>query len=811
VYPLAVCEIASKFRIRNVGGASAGAIAAAATAAAELGRSTEPDADPKDLKPDARRNGHVRRGFVGLADTIGWLTATDPSSKPEARDEHRLAQLFRPGPIDRRVFAVVVAVMRERVWAVPPLVLLAFGNLSRLAVALAVVGGAMVAGWVDARLRSWPEVSRPGDEGLLSAGYGALDLVLFFTAVGALITIVVMLGWVRRARAPEMPPWMGELAGVSSGGIAPTRSRQRTLLGRAGIALLVLALVVATAVPGWWNWVAGALVGGLLSVVLAAIVVLNLWAYLNNAGRHRYGLIAGTAVGRRDWKARTLSERLAGAAKPTVDRSLIPWLSECLTELAGLPPGTVLRFGHLWQGPGFTPRPPRPLRPTPPGEYRNGSETAAQRAAEEEEWRRADDLWKKQTREIRTMAADTTRRLVNLELITTDLSRQRPVRFPLAWHDGDADSDSDDLYFCCDDLIDDKGNGLFPAEVVEALRCCAVRRPAPVHDQPGVRELYRLPEPWNLPVVFAVRLSLALPALFKAVPLYRLRYPATIRDDLGRAILDDKGKRLCWPVEDAMAEKLWFSDGGITSNFPVHLFDRPLPRWPTFGLNLGPYPAAYPHQDVWLPQDWQATTVPAEDLPRSGLGFVSAIVDTARSWRDTAQTGLPGYRGRVAWVRQRPDEGGTNLFMPREVIASLALRGALAGARLSRRFGNTTQWDRYRWMRLRIALANLTDLRHDLRLSRPDYSTLLERQSNDFLPAIRGTFAYDPFTDDDVPWYTPEADRWGDAVDLLDNLISTATPPPYDPAQRAAALNRDKALTDRIPSPLPALRQVPPI
>ncbi len=41
VYPLAVCELATSFRFRNVGGASAGAIAAALTAAAELGRSSE--------------------------------------------------------------------------------------------------------------------------------------------------------------------------------------------------------------------------------------------------------------------------------------------------------------------------------------------------------------------------------------------------------------------------------------------------------------------------------------------------------------------------------------------------------------------------------------------------------------------------------------------------------------------------------------------------------------------------------------------------------------------------------------------------
>src|SRR5688500_8000992 len=38
VYPHAVCELATYFRLRNIGGASAGAIAAAVAAAAEYGR-----------------------------------------------------------------------------------------------------------------------------------------------------------------------------------------------------------------------------------------------------------------------------------------------------------------------------------------------------------------------------------------------------------------------------------------------------------------------------------------------------------------------------------------------------------------------------------------------------------------------------------------------------------------------------------------------------------------------------------------------------------------------------------------------------
>src|SRR5919199_6613284 len=38
VYPLAICELARAYRFKNLGGTSAGAMAAAATAAAEFGR-----------------------------------------------------------------------------------------------------------------------------------------------------------------------------------------------------------------------------------------------------------------------------------------------------------------------------------------------------------------------------------------------------------------------------------------------------------------------------------------------------------------------------------------------------------------------------------------------------------------------------------------------------------------------------------------------------------------------------------------------------------------------------------------------------
>lgn len=751
VYPLAVCEIASRFRVRNVGGASAGAIAAAVTAAAELGRSSSlPPEVYAPLAEGAQREGHVRPGFVGMSDTIAWLAQITASDLGGTRDEYRLAQLFRPGPRDRRLYALVIAFMRRQVWAGALALLLAFGKWSKLMLAVLAVAGVATVSWLGARLPSWPAVDRPDGSGswrdLPSLGWAALDMYLFFASVGALLVLVPTL--VNRAPKSSPPDWLTGLMSVSS------RHRERSLLSysfwRPLTAAIVLAVTALFTWLRWWDWVAGALAGAALSIAMGGVVAVSTWRYVANVGARHFGLLAGSAPQAR----RRPSEILAGAARRTVPRAVIPWLSDCLNELAALPEGEVLRFGHLWQGRDFQP----------------GTATG----------------------EIIARAHEPTRRLVNLELITTDLSRQRPYRFPLAA--GPADDSAETLYFRMEDLAAD-GDAVFPAEVIEALR-----DPDPVtvpltDPNAGTVTLHRLPDPWNLPVIFAVRLSLALPALFKAVRLYRLVPATAIRDDLGREILDRAGNKLMWPEDGKhRAQELWFSDGGITSNFPVHLFDAALPRWPTFGLNLGSYPYQFPHQDVWLPQDWEATVAPAKDLGRAGTTLLGSIVDTARSWRDTMQTGMPGYRGRVAWVRQRPDEGGTNLFMPREIIASMALRGALAGARLSRRFGHPAQWDRHRWLRLRAALDNLHELRRAARDSAPFYTDILAGREG-FLDQAGEAYPYDPFNGE-INWFVPADGRfWPEATDLLANVTKG---------------DAGDALTDGSPRPQPDLRQVPP-
>src|SRR4051812_25649221 len=79
VYPLAVCELASEYWFKNIGGTSAGAIAAGVTAAAECGR---------------RRTG-TNAGFERLAELPDQL----------AKDKF-LLRLFKPDYETTQLFGV---------------------------------------------------------------------------------------------------------------------------------------------------------------------------------------------------------------------------------------------------------------------------------------------------------------------------------------------------------------------------------------------------------------------------------------------------------------------------------------------------------------------------------------------------------------------------------------------------------------------------------------------------------------------------------------------------------------------------------
>ena len=89
-YPLAVCALARTYRMRNVGGTSAGAIAAAAAAAAEVGRQI----------PGA--------GFARLARLPERL-----ASKPQGA-KSVLLSLFRPSKVTGRFHRILIGSMKAR-------------------------------------------------------------------------------------------------------------------------------------------------------------------------------------------------------------------------------------------------------------------------------------------------------------------------------------------------------------------------------------------------------------------------------------------------------------------------------------------------------------------------------------------------------------------------------------------------------------------------------------------------------------------------------------------------------------------------
>ncbi len=738
IYPLALCELARRFRFRNLGGASAGAIAASLAAAAELGRSRRAAGqiatDTRDAEQVAQ--GRLRQGFAGLADVIAWLTQRD---RPRAAEEFRLVQLFKPTLAGLPLFRVLAAAMRHQ-YVRGALLLLVSLDAKALALtlvpfALAPLGLSAAADW------RW-------GGGWLSAGNYGWSVLLLWLAFGWLIPLAAL--WLTRPRrTPVRPP---------SGFEEPIPVPPPPLESRPWLRTLVFVVAAAVA------WVLAALyalgwVGLLLTVVflvaeVAFVLVgfgIGIVLFSTTAKDHRFGLIGGSgaAADGGTWRGRLarLFDSAAGIMPPTtVGANLTDWLTTALADLGGLGSDEVLRFGHLWLG----------------GDYLPGDPDGRARRA----------------------AANPRLRSINLELMSTELIRRAPYRFPLP----PAESAQEQLWFDPDDLA-----GVLPAAVVSAMTAGGT----PVR----VRAL--------------ATGALALPALFQAVRLYELREgSAPVRTEFG-ARLARGGEELRFPGHAGaaqVAQELWLTDGGVTSNFPIHMFDSPLPLWPTVGIDLGSHPAGAGHQDVYLLGDAGAAKELGTPLGRAMSSFVGAVLGTGLQWRDTAQLWMPAFQARIAVVRQRGYEGGNNLFMTRDGIASLALRGVVAGMRLRRRFASDAQWQRQQWLRLRVAAESLVGLSERLRVSlrEPAYAWLIPQQGTGDpwaeLDALPGRLAgqADPNPpvaaadgpDPAVDWYRP------DATDFFDELESL-----LEPIRNGTA--RPAVLQEGAPRPPAELRQVP--
>lgn len=432
-----------------------------------------------------------------------------------------------------------------------------------------------------------------------------------------------------------------------------------------------------------------------------------------------------------------------GYTKRTSDKqpiSLVEWLNAKLDSFAALPPGEPLTFGHL----------------------------------------------------RKCVNADNPDGLT-LKMITTCLTFGRPFTLPFETHQ---------FYFSPSEL-----SNYLPAEVITWMED---RPPQPTHaeDHPkrkiDLNGLKPLPAADDLPVILAVRMSLSFPFLFCAVPLYAVDF--TRRDRAPGVPVPTKrvpGDAL-GPDEPFTAERVWFADGGITSNFPFHLFDSPVPQWPTFGLDLDDL---RPDMTDKSPRTWMPTsngggiaplwtrldTTPS--LANTGA-VVFSMIDAARNWMDNLQATVPGYRDRIVHVYLDQREGGLNLNMPADIVKALSGYGEQAADHLIQHFIRGTDdgkptpmtWDNHRWIRYRSTTALLEQFLGDYAssLENPEpgdsnLTTLIARGEKDPPPT-----GYR---------FTPEQRQ--DALEVTEQL------------RKLGDEMKEKDLQEGAPKPSPALRVRP--
>ncbi len=295
---------------------------------------------------------------------------------------------------------------------------------------------------------------------------------------------------------------------------------------------------------------------------------------------------------------------------------------------------------------------------------------------------------------------------IELALMTTGLSELKAHKLPYA---------SRNLIFRLSDL-----STLFPQDVLDWMikhspeviptnfsdETIALMQAADPGLETASRDYYFMPEPGNLPVVVAARMSLSFPILLQAIPLYRIRF------DSSNSSIGGKPRLM----------RVWFTDGGLTSNFPIHFFDSLLPTRPTFGITLqDTLPInADPSERIYLPSNniggITAAYVNVEDQDGnpSIFKFFGAVFNTVRNWRDEALKRTPGFRDRVVQIKHTKEEGGLNLNMPAASILAMSNSGNKAAEAIINRFLNTdineNAWMNHRWVRMRSAASSLHEI-----------------------------------------------------------------------------------------------------
>ncbi len=592
VYPPAICKLAGegKYRFRSLGGTSAGAIAAAVTAAAEFGRETPWDGQPSGFnRLDALSEQLCEAGF--------------------------LLSLFQPEPKLKPLMDALMAILG---------------------------------------ISPDPQTGKSRRSG---SNEGSKPKKSWFQRMQELLDIT------RRT--------------------SPASARKGAVWGVLGSGVLALVLgtlaAIAFGIAGWLTGNSVALGDYLLGVGVLAVLFILLDRLLG------VGTLAAGAVDLYNALFKMLPANLFGIctglthqgseADPT-RLALTDWLSMSINNLAGWDPtGRPLTFGDLRK------------KPFPDGrlpDWENGEYN------------------------------------IDLRVVTSNLSHNRPYTLPF---------EADHRFI----FNVEEFSRLFPSNVVQHLVAHAGQRPQ--YDLPD--GYYFLPDPNELPIVVATRMSLSFPVLISAVPLYTVSQSCLNRQQHGDLIRVIEGSK--------DLQKNWFSDGGICSNFPIHFFDSWLPTRPTFGINLGSvseevlqarpgfgpaatrtinpdYLSATPNspdlqeersqdsgriwnQDVFLPRPNDPQAPEWVDLQSNLLTFAWQMFQTAQNYRDTSQSGLPGYRERIVQVRLAHDEGGLNLAMDQKTIEGVMHKGKTAGHKLIQEFS----FENHQWVRFRVLMGLLEE------------------------------------------------------------------------------------------------------
>jgi predicted acylesterase/phospholipase RssA len=229
-------------------------------------------------------------------------------------------------------------------------------------------------------------------------------------------------------------------------------------------------------------------------------------------------------------------------------------------------------------------------------------------------------------------------------------------------------------------------------------------------------DLRELPKE-DLPIVVAARLSMSVPILFQNIPLI--------------------GFNLDAHPEKIDLVRLWFSDGGIGSNLPVHLFDKPIPHWPTFALKILDTPPRstskgepikaympYSHTDgaddnlLYANDITDFLALKSKGSFEAFFKIMFSIYTSAKDGHDQSFLRMPDVRNRLVSVYMNNRAGNMlNLKISPKKIKELAKDVGAYGGSLAanayladappNKFSWVNNWQDHRWVRFNMLTKGL--------------------------------------------------------------------------------------------------------